>query len=375
MKRTLVVSLLWLPSLLLADVAGAQSASPDPAPFSISAEALLWWFKDNATPPLVTDGLLGEPGTKVYLGGRDEDTGANPGFRITGSFAVTERWGVDGSVFYVPTRSTSRHVSSSGAIGSQDLFVSIVDATIPGESVSNLSSAGEFSGRAREELSNSLLGAELNGTLQLAAGRAWRVDGLAGVRYLRLRERYVFTTSTPNIPPRPVDVYQTTDLFDTTNDFLGGQLGVRARADWGAWFATGVAKVALGAMRQGVDIEGTLVTNDFNDFGAPIAYPGGGYFAAPTNIGERSRNVFALVPEAGVTVGYRLTPSLSIVLGYTFLYASDVVRAPRQINRTVNYSDSERPPAVPAGPQEPSFRFKSSDFWAQGLSVGVAFRF
>jgi hypothetical protein len=103
--------------------------------------------------------------------------------------------------------------------------------------------------------------------------------------------------------------------------------------------------------------------------------PGGGYFAAPTNIGERTRTVFAVVPEAGLNVGYRLTPWMSIVAGYTFLYASDVVRAPQQINRTVNYSSFNAPPGVPTGPQEPAFKFKSSSFWAQGLNVGIALGF
>jgi hypothetical protein len=359
---------------LVTGVASAQTPDPSEAGrFTVSAEALLWWFKDNPTPPLVTNGVLGQPGTKVYLGGRDEDTGANPGFRLGWSYAATERWGVESSVLYVPTRTTSRSVSSSGQIGSQDLFVSIVDATTGGESTSGLSSAGRFSGRAEEQLSHSLLGAELNGTMRLAAGSAWRVDVLGGLRYLRLRETYSLLTSSPNLPPRPADVYETSDLFDATNNFFGGQLGLRARGDWRSWFVSGVAKVALGAMRQTVEIEGTLVTNDFNRFGAPIAYPGGGYFATPTNIGERTRNVFAVVPEAGLTLGYRLTPALSIVAGYTLLYASDVVRAPNQINRTVNYSDG--PPATPTGPQEPSFKFKSSDFWAQGLNLGVAFRF
>jgi hypothetical protein len=82
-----------------------------------------------------------------------------------------------------------------------------------------------------------------------------------------------------------------------------------------------------------------------------------------------------VVPEAGLTIGYRLTPWMSVVAGYTFLYASDVVRAPRQINRNVNYSSFDLPPGPPTGPQEPSFKFKSSDFWAQGLSLGLAFRF
>jgi hypothetical protein len=375
MKRAAVAALF---SLLVAQVASAQtaaSASATAGPFSISAEALLWWFKGNATPPLVSDGSLEDPGTKILLGGKDLDTDPNPGVRLSLGYAFSDRWGLDSSVFYVPTRTTSRSVSSSGQLGSTDLFVPVIDVTIPGESLQAVSSQGLWAGRSGEQLSNSLLGADLNGTVRVAAGGSWRVDALGGFRYLRLRESFLFTTDSPNIPPFPADVYQTSDQFDTTNNFFGGQLGARARGDWGSFFATGVVKVGLGVMVQTVDIEGTLLTNDFNNYGTPIAYPGGGYFAAPTNIGRRTRSVFAVVPEAGLTVGYRLTPWMSIVAGYTFLYVSDVVRAPAQISRNVNYSPFDAPPAPPAGPQEPSFRFKSSDFWAQGLNVGLEFRF
>jgi hypothetical protein len=357
-------------------VVGAASAQTTPASsFSVSAEALLWWFKGTAAPPLVTDGLLGEPGTRVFLGGKDLDANPNPGFRLTTAFAPSNSWGVESSVFYVPPRSSSRHVSSSGQIGSTDLFVSFVDPLLPGESVSNLSSAGFFAGRAREELTTSLLGADLNATVRVASGDTWRVEALGGFRYLRLGESFLFTTDSPNIPPQPADVYRTTDLFETTNNFFGGQLGVRVHLDRGAWFASGTAKVGLGVMRQTLGIEGTLLTNDFNNFGTPVAYAGGGYFATPTNVGERTRSVFAVVPEAGLTVGYRLTPWMSVVAGYTFLYASDVVRAPNQINRRANYSPANQPPRPPDGPQEPAFKFKSSDFWAQGLNLGLALRF
>ena len=373
MRRAVVVVLLVL--LGFAELASAQTGAPPAGPFTISAEALLWWFKGNATPPLVSTGALDQPGTKILLGGEDRDTNPNPGFRLSVGYAFTEQWGVESSVFYIPTRTTTRGVSSSGQPGSTNIFVPIVDVTIPGESAENISAAGFFAGRAREQLSNSLLGAELNGTMRLASGPTWRIDALAGFRYLRLRETFLFTTDSPNIPPQPADVYQTSDQFDATNNFYGGQLGARVQADWGSWFVSGTAKVALGAMVQTVEIEGILLTNDFNNFGSPQSYPGGGYFATPTNIGKRTRQVFAVVPEAGLTLGYRLTPWMSIVAGYTFLYASDVVRAPQQINRNVNYSSFNLPPAVPSGPQEPTFRFKSSDFWAQGLNVGLAFRF
>ena len=48
-------------------------------------------------------------------------------------------------------------------------------------------------------------------------------------------------------------------------------------------------------MVQSVDIDGQLVTNDFNNFGHRRRCRG--YFAQPTNIGSHTRSVFAVVPE------------------------------------------------------------------------------
>ena len=105
----------------------------------------------------------------------------------------------------------------------------------------------------------------------------------------------------------------------------------------------------------------------------------GGYFAQPTNIGSHTRTVFAVVPEVGLNVGYQITPWMSVFGGYTFLYMNNVVRAPQQVNRNINPLGGPRSRAIrprrSPGPAQPSFKFDSSEFWAQGLTVGLAFRF
>jgi hypothetical protein len=69
---------------------------------------------------------------------------------------------------------------------------------------------------------------------------------------------------------------------------------------------------------------------------------------------------------------------VSVLAGYTFLYASNVIRASQQINRNIN---SAQAPAITGnlppltGLAQPAFRFNASDFWAQGLDVGLALRF
>ena len=318
MRRVIVAAV----SLLIsAGVAAAQTpgGSVQAGPFSLSAEALLWWFKDSPAPvPLVTDGIIGQPGTSVLLGGKDLDTGANPGFRLTAGYAANERWGLEGSFFYITPRSASNSVDSSGKLGSTDLMVPFFDVTRQRESGIALSLSPFYSGSAREELTNSLLGAELNGTWAVVPTGALRVNLLGGFRYLRLHEAYTFATSSQLIPPFPQLIWMTKDEFDTTNNFYGLQVGVRARFDWGRLFVSGAVKFALGAMVQSVDVNGSRMTNDFTNVG-PTQTFSGGHFALPTNIGTHTRTAFAVVPELGLNVGYRITPWASVSLGYTLL--------------------------------------------------------
>ena len=138
------------------------------------------------------------------------------------------------------------------------------------------------------------------------------------------------------------------------------------------------AKVALGTMQQRVSVNGYLETNDYTNYGPTQIYPGG-YFALPTNIGDHSRNAFAVVPEIAFNLGYRLTPQTTVHLGYSLLYASGVARPGDQMNRNINptmtVSWGNDPPVKPVGPAQPTFAVNTSDLWAQSLSIGVAYRF
>ena len=98
----------------------------------------------------------------------------------------------------------------------------------------------------------------------------------------------------------------------------------------------------------------------------------GGLFAQPTNIGHYTRDVFAVVPEGNVQLGYQLTDRLRATVGYTFFYMSDVVRPGDQIDRTINPALLALPPAA-GGPARPAFQVRQSDFWAQGIDFGLEF--
>ena len=379
MRRAAVLALL---ASVVSGVALAQGTSApmgSESRWSVSAEALFAWFKSSPTPvPIITDSYVDAPGVNVFLGGGSVDTNPNAGFKLTGAYRIDSRLGVELSGFYIPTRRTSSSVSSTGEPGSIDLLLPFFDVTINQENVTEISFWPEYRGSAQATLSNNLGGGELNATWAMPPSDGWRVDLLGGVRFLQLRESYTITTSSPYNPPNPVDIWNTTDAFDARNRFLGVQVGARAAYDQGPWVGSVSGKLALGSMQQRVSVNGYLETNDYTDYGPTQIYPGG-YFALPTNFGDHSRDTFAVVPEIAFNLGYRITPQATVYLGYSLLYASDVARPGDQINRNINptmtVSWGNDPPVKPVGPAQPTFAFNTSDFWAQSLSIGVAYRF
>ena len=67
-----------------------------------------------------------------------------------------------------------------------------------------------------------------------------------------------------------------------------------------------------------------------------------------------------------------------VFVGYTFLYTNNVVRpATRSIAASIRTEPRIHRQPTPAvrGSAQPSFRFSTSGFWAQGINVGLSFRF
>jgi hypothetical protein len=379
MRRLVTTSMLSLS--LAAGTAAAQYTTMEPvsAKLTLGAEAMLWWFQSSPTPvPIITDDVVGRANTNVLLGGGSVDTNPNPGFRLTMGYAISPAWSLDASFFYVGNRSTSSDVRSSGQLGSTDLLVPFYNVVRNREDVTELSLAPFYSGTAQTELTNSMMGAEVNLGWRLSASKPWDTGLFGGFRWWQLKEEYSITTSSPNNPPQPADIWNTSESFDATNNFYGGQVGARASWTRDAWVFNGALQVALGAMVQSVDVNGSLDTNNFSPTGATQTFPGG-YFALPTNIGNHSRTVFAAIPELKLNIGYRFTPNATVSVGYDVLYASSVARPGKQLNRNINPTQSLSYtgdlPIAPTGPLQPTFSFNSSSFWAQAISVALNVRF
>src|SRR5262249_18346235 len=111
----------------------------------------------------------------------------------------------------------------------------------------------------------------------------------------------------------------------------------------------------------------------------------GGLFALGSNIGRRSHDRYAVVPEVGLKAGYNVTDNVRGVVGYNFLYMSSVVRPADQIDLRVNPNlqptifpvPNLNPVAnnVALATQPPRPLFRTTDFWAQGVNFGVEIRY
>ncbi len=191
---------------------------------------------------------------------------------------------------------------------------------------------------------------------------------IGGYRYLRLRDRLAFSqhlTSLNPLVPVSMDMF---DRFDTRNEFQGADLGAVWQAGWNRWALECLLKTGIGNVHQVVDIQGSTTIAPEN---APAESYVGGLLAQQSNMGHFSQDRFAMLPEIGVTFGYRIFPHWKLTAGYTLLYWGSVARPGDQIDLDIN-PDQLPPPLNPIeGPLRPAFEFQESDFWAQGLNFGL----
>ncbi len=231
-------------------------------------------------------------------------------------------------------------------------------------------------------VNNSFLwGAEANARSNLLCNCDFFLDGLVGFRTLGLYEsldvRESITQILPTMAPGgaiipPGSTFNFDDNYKTRNQFYGTQIGTVAEFRRGPWSLNVTGKVGLGVTNQNVTISGSQFSSLSNGTTQSLGF---GVLANPNIIGSHSRNVFTVVPEVGVNVGYQLTDNLRLFVGYNFLYWSSVVRPGMQINRGVNPTMAFATAGVPVvGPPPPGFAFNSSGFWAQGLTVGMELR-
>jgi hypothetical protein len=355
--------------------------------FYASAEYLLWWTRGMHLPPLVTTGsiadadpgALGQPHTQILYGDQYVLNGVRSGARFNAGWWFTDDHciGIDGGFLFLGKTSSNFFANSTGSPGLYRPFINMTpgDNTfgqevreIIAQSVTKLGNAA--AGAVTVHSDTSFWGGDINLRSNLCCNCNSFIDVLVGYRTLGLDDNFYLqeqVTSLVTTAPGSVIV---TDRFSTRNHFNGGQLGIAGEARWGRFTFGGWTKVGMGVTRQTVNINGTTVIGGTGTT-ADGTYPFG-ILAAPSNSGSYSRDVFTVVPEVGLNIGYFLNDHVRIFMGYTFLYWSNVARAGDQIDRRVDANQFQ--PATGTG-SFPAFAFNGTGWWAQGLNWGVEFRY
>jgi hypothetical protein len=388
----------------------------DPGHWFVRAEYLMWSTKGMYIPPLATTGpgasnpgILGEPGTVILFGDEAINGDMRSGARISlGTWLDQgQTWGLSGEYFGLEDANES-FFATSNASGvptiSRPYFTvygldAMGDLKPPGENAELVALEGVLAGSLRVTSDTSFQGGGvfLRHTF-CCKNRCWkscdkrhsscttsccddgdassgipggvRVGMFGGYRFMQLGDGVSITEDLTAISTAPVDQGQflINDNFRSNNQFNGGELGFVTEARRARWTVELLSRLALGNNRQTVQIDGsTVITDSLTDDGT---YEGG-LLALPTNIGSYTRDQFSVIPQINANLGYNLTPRLRAIVGYTFIYWGNVARAGEQISLDVNETYIPAGFVTPEGPRRPAFAWQSSDFWAQGLNVGL----
>jgi hypothetical protein len=343
--------------------------SPPPAGEIFWAEAgyLYWQTKGDPVPALATTGVLDAPGTVTLFGNSTVNQDWRSGLRLRAGYWFDPRriTGIETHFFGLEDTSAGVTAVSSGApVLARPFFNTVINAP----DALLIASPDVTSGQLSATNESQLLGAGIAFRKELCADCAMGpVSGIVGYRYLRLRDDLAISSLQNTVTfPATIGV---TDQFETHNDFHGLDLGVTGQIASGLWMFEWLAKVALGATLTDISVSGvTAITA-----GGTTTTAAGGLLALPTNSGSFSDQQFSVVPELNVRVVYQFTPKLRAFAGYDFIYWTDVVRPGGVIDTVVN--PTQLPPGTLAGAARPAPRADTSDYWAHGVSLGLAFSF
>ena len=360
------------------------------------ADYLVWWTQGMAVPPLVTTstdttnqaglGVLGQPDTQVLFGGPHMNSGADSGARLSLGYWLSPccDLALEASYLTLGRQSTpfDRASNNSGDPLLARPFYNVQPTELdqnraPRQDSSILSTNGIPTG----QIATGHVHAEVASEFHLFDVLIRRpiflmpdchIDFLTGYRFANLDDRVLVSDAT-NVADLSLAI-SSSDRFHTQNQFNGAVIGFATERRVCRWTLGTSLKLALGNTHSLTEIAGQTIQNN----GTPMA---GGLLALSTNSGPHDDNRFSMLPELGVTLGYNLTRQFRMNFGYSMMYWSSVARAGDQIDVNVNPNllpapASTRPvPSQYLTPPRPEFNLKTTDYWAQGMNVGIEYVF
>jgi hypothetical protein len=358
--------------------AGVPDCGP-PGDFCLRANYLLWGIKGFQLPALATatSSNPARAGSELVLGGCDLDNDVFHGGRFTAATVLNDAHTLffEGGYFFLAKQSNQATLTSPGGPDSPVLARPFLDVLTGGEAAFLVASPSLGAGGIKASADSSLQGAEANAVCQLYCCPQYRVEALVGFRWEDLSEGLEIRSAgeiAPGVAVFGGHEVGVIDQFITHNSFFGGQIGARAEYYWHHFVVNLRTDLALGGNAETIKVSGA--TLKLNGKKRTVT---GGLLALPTNSGRFHDSEFAVIPEVGIQIGYQFNPQVRAFVGYDFQYWSDVARPGDQIDLGVN------PLRVPAfrtggpltGPARPAFSAQQTDFWAQGLEVGLEVRY
>lgn len=357
---------------------GPPPITTGPIRFWVRAEYLAWWIKNAPLPVslLTTGDPLNSAGAELLNGNRD--FGAFSGMRLSigGWFDDANNIGVEGNFFFLGQRHND-YFTTSDQTGNPTLALPFFNQT-PGKVGGNVllvASPGQLAGNFLAASSFNLWSGELNADFCLYRIPGFEFTLLTGFRYLDMRETLNLSEVTSKLTVSPHSVTILSDNFNTRNQFYGGQLAGRFVWQSNAVSLNVTGKLGIGSTHQVVDIQG--YTTQFGPGTINGSIPAG-VFVQPSNSGRFTANQFGLLPSLELKLYSHWSPNFRIFVGYDVTYWNQVVRPGNQIDRNVNLSQSAvlgNTNGVLTGPAAPTPLFNRSDFWMQGITTGLEWRF
>lgn len=342
--------------------------------------------------PLVTTGSPNDPnpgaispanpGTAVLFGGTGLDYGLLNGFRAQGGLWIGDRGSIDVVGTYFSPITLSYGISSD-ANGNPLVARPIINAIINEPRSLLTSLPGALQGSTNVDSTTSFWSLEFNARYHVPHTPTIQSEGLIGFRTANLRENLRIQDSLRDInggfltfngvPLDAGDRLFEEDAFDVSNQFYGFQVGGAASYEK-EWFVISViGKLAMGITDQHSTIAG--VTNRYSATQGDAVAPGG-VLAQLSNMGDRHRYAFGLIPEAGANIGVNLHRNVRVTTGYTFILWNDVLRPGSMVDIGVNPGQIPGSPNFgAAGPARPAYASPSSQFIAHTFNFGLEVRY
>ena len=368
-----------------------------PGRFWLRADYLIWWTRGMDTPALVTTGdssvsrtnagVLGIPGTQTIFGDEElfSDSRSGARFRL-GKWCDQCNWiGFETEYFFLADEDQNFHACD---VGSTVFARPFFNVNLGREDAELVQFPGVVNGAVKIEADTSFWGISPRLRVNLACEKfgcdpcdpccdscnpcnvgGYRMDLLVGYRYLSLEDDLTIRETLSTVDALSPTFFTLRDTFNTSNDFNGVDIGLLWEGYKGPWSLELIGRVAFGNTSQDVFIDGATTTTQG---GVAVSDPGA-LLALESNSGTFSRDEFSVVSEFGATLGYALSARSRFLVGYTFIYWPNVVRAGEQIDLNVN-TDLLPPPQATDDPEVPAFAFNETNFWAQGISLGLEYR-